>query len=586
MSSEKEKICEPEDICPICLCEPDPGTVGPCGHLLCIPCMDRILLSHKNNATIDYQLQQEYSNPDAHLSAPTLGRCPICRAELSLFDLMKGDDRKSSLIEKNFDLMKTPIAGLVYAWDGQVGNASYHFPQMELSESWDKDSQNRPLPFVNYDNVGTNIHFDNGSKPPKRKCFQEGCHFHEKSRTFHGTLVWSTEQEVGGLKWNGCRAWDVIIQFSSDLRYVSNGILVKRREAPAGVQHPWPLDGRWQVTWDREENAEPQYIEVVGGNFRLGPFQYSLDMHNPTSPRFTWPMTEFGDSATLYTALCGVDLVAHPKGPALGSTVVWTTTDPERISIKWTRQSIREQVSHDVQRFGPGSILYRQIGGLESSRASTPTYHADTIWGNTFVQALKVGLASYHFVSKTEGAYISYEHPQCGGWPPLDDGSPVPPRVSFRQVEWNGLENTFRGQIMWEEEYGTTWQGAQTWIYEIIFDSEYTCVISGKVRMIVNNQVHEMSTFGDILVYINAAITEKISSLEEEIDTIAEESYIERSPFMSDSPRRYIRFEIASTALRQRLEDERASVRTLEIMHGVLARIQQTETEAIDFNIS
>ena len=46
--------------------------------------------------------------------------------------------------------------------------------------------------------------------------------------------------------------------------------------------------------------------------------------------------------------------------------------------------------------------------------------------------------------------YVSYEHPDCTLWPPLDDGSPVPARITFTDIHWDPQRRIFRGVIDWE----------------------------------------------------------------------------------------------------------------------------------------
>ncbi len=124
-----------------------------------------------------------------------------------------------------------------------------------------------------------------------------------------------------------------------------------------------------------------------------------------------------------------------------------------------------------------------------------------------------MGLASYHFVSPTgegeEGAYISYEHERCSVWPPLDDGSPIPYRVPFKNHSYDSVTRTFRGRIAWMELYNTTWQGNNEWEYEIVFDSEFVCIIKGGVE---HDNSNFSSTYGESLNYCNAAIVEMIQS--------------------------------------------------------------------------
>jgi hypothetical protein len=221
-----------------------------------------------------------------------------------------------------------------------------------------------------------------------------------------------------------------------------------------------------------------------------------------------------------------------------------------------------------VLRFGPGGIMYRR---LDAGSRSHPTFCENTLWGNTFCQGLKVGLASYHFLSSENRAYISYEHPLCAQWPPLDDGTPVPSQVYYKNIAFDETEHVFRGTIEWQEEYGTTWQGCSKWNYEMKFDSEYTCILSGVVKSISNGtEEQEMSSFGIDLVYINAAVVDKFQSLMSHAD--------EEEPEYD----RYVRI---SRSLRERLQHEGASVRTMAMMHHVLTATQRPESEPIDFNL-
>jgi hypothetical protein len=95
-------------------------------------------------------------------------------------------------------------------------------------------------------------------------------------------------------------------------------------------------------------------------------------------------------------------------------------------------------------------------------------------WGNGH----RTGLASYHFVAR-EQAYISYEHPDCAAWPPLDNGAPVPARMPFDQMSWDEDSRTWTGSIEWEGRTGTTCDAA-CWLTHSIH-SMYTAVLSRSV---------------------------------------------------------------------------------------------------------
>jgi hypothetical protein len=153
-----------------------------------------------------------------------------------------------------------------------------------------------------------------------------------------------------------------------------------------------------------------------------------------------------------------------------------------------------------------------------------PCYNHLSLWGNVFCQKLKVGMASYHFLPGTprndfaqaeSEAYISYEHAIVAGWPPLDNGRPIPSRVQFRNITCPD-PYTFRASICWLQDYDTTWQGKSRWDYEMKFDTEFMCIISGKVRSVEiqvdgdsntkSESSEEMSLYGRELIYVNAGL--------------------------------------------------------------------------------
>ena len=493
------------DDCPVCLCSPSEAQVlfvqGPCGHALCQPCMERILLTQPN-------------------SIPTRGLCPICRCPVNLFDLVLHKNPQQVLYPaRDTNIRDCPIGGLSYVGRPE-GGPTFHFTQN--------------VPYVVTALEQKQIPF-------------ETFHWHAKSRTFHGTLT----EDAG-------RDWDVVLQFSSDLRYISNGIVIQTSRN--GPDHHYPLDGEWLVQW---ESGAMAAIYVMNNVFHFGPYRYEVDLSNRQEIKFEWP----SPLGVIQTAVEGINLDSQPQGPPVGSQVVWRTSQNER--IVWTRESMGGE---HVERLGPGGRMYRRV---DASSRTRPTYHGDCLWGNTFCQAFKVGLASYQFLSLQEGAYISYENPLCARWPPLDDGTPIPSQVYFKNISFDESERVFRGTIEWQQEYGTTWQGCSKWMYTIKFDTEYTCILSGEVKSIFHGNEEDeqdMSTFGVDLVYINAAITQYF-------DTLMSDSNEEESDYD-----RYVR---TSQNLRARLQQEGASVRTIATMNHVLTVAQQPDlNDPIDYNLS
>lgn len=514
MSNSQEIVravsTDDDDACPVCLCSPSDQLLfvaAPCKHTVCQPCMERILLA-------------QHSGTDLYI--PTRGKCPICRCQVSLFDLTFTNGDLAYPIDT--DISHSPIGGLVYKVDGRLATS----PDF----CFDKET-----PYIDFgeNGDGETISFDT-------------FHWHAKSRTFHGTL---TDEPLGS-------KWDVVLQFSSDLRFISNGVQIVKSNGRSNTRYP--LDGHWVVQW---ESGFQDLIRVSRNAFTYGGLRYVLDLSNAGQVQFEWPI----ENKVVQTAVNGVNLDEQPQGPSVGSRIEWKTSQDERIT--WTRQSVGHE---ETIRFGVGGHMYHRV---DASNRTRPTYHEDSLWGNTFCQALKVGLASYHFLSPQDGAYISYENPLCARWPSLDDGTPVPSQVYFRNMSFDETEKIFRGTIEWQQDHGTTWQGCSKWIYEMKFDSEYTCIISGGVKSIhFGNDLDEvdMSTFGADLVYINAAIMEKFDSLMNE-ETDEDESAYEC----------YVR---VSQSLRARLQREGASVRTTATMNHVLTVRQQAgSSDPIDYNL-
>jgi hypothetical protein len=300
-----------------------------------------------------------------------------------------------------------------------------------------------------------------------------------------------------------------------------------------------------------------------------------------------------------------------PMGPEPGETLRWTRiinnidadddTDDTAATMTWTRLTFKDTMPPDiVNRCGGDSgCLYQRVmtaqerAALLLSRSQPPTYHNSSIWGNTFCQALRVGLASYHFVSaggntSTTGAeegndndaqpnvYISYEHSDTAQWPALDNGRPLPSRVRFRNISFPD-PHTFRGEIRWQDDYGTPWQGQARWEYEMKFDEEFLCIVSGHVRSATlynQEEAQEWSRFGDNLIYINAALfdhfRQELNMGDENGDDVPDyEQYVEMSE-----------------RLQMRLQDEGASIRVAGTVHRLLQIAKENlSTNPVDYNL-
>jgi len=364
--------------------------------------------------------------------------------------------------------------------------------------------------------------------------------------------------------------------------------MIKRRQLPPEA-NPRPLDGQWLIKWI--DGNHSQRMHVIGGVLVQGQFQYKIDIDRRDVDNlkisFRWP-NGFGEaSGTIQHVVSGVDLVAKPNGPDIGSVIEWETNTRAKHRIQWIRETIGDIPPPTTQWFGPTGLFYRRLGLTEDESVSRPQYHTESIWGNVFIQSFRVGLASYHFINEggteLDGAYISYENPLCSNWPPLDNGSTVPGRVPFSNIEWDPSTRIFQGTIEWENRYETTWQGCTKWRYKMVFDTEYICILSGSVKSsheIGSTVERDMSTFGEGLIYANAACVDKFSALlmsrEAQNDSLAQP--------MNDTETRN-QYRSLSNDLRQRLNIEGASADSISMVDRLLASaVIRPSRNPIDFN--
>jgi hypothetical protein len=579
-----------EDACPICLfssSEPEEAKDAlvfcraACSHSLCQTCVERILLGKRQQSPSrgGMSAATDQEEEDARLNSSTLGRCPICRQAMSLFDLILSSSTcGEKLYEKNHNATSWLIHGSNYRHDTSARMSS------GMSFSFEDNCS-----ILLFDPPRL---LENGSSI-ESLVFEKDSHFHEKSCTFHGSVRFPSptarEKYI---------AMDCLLQFSRDLRYICDGYLQWHFAKLDPNTNAFPLDGTWRVQW--EHNSDTATITLRGHQWSLFQFDYQMEIVD-NLPRFTWPMRASMDATgsgipTVQTAITPIPIQTDTTttttttgGPAIGERMEWTTTHPHNPKIIWTRLLAAK---HSMVFLSPSRglpVYKRHVAATDESHPKPrPTYHAATLWGNTFCQGFRVGLASYHFVGPpSSSSYISYENPLTSQWPPLDDGSPIPSRVSFRAIEWDKTDRIFRGDICWQEDYGTTWQGCRKWMYEMKFDSTYSFIVSGSVRTIMefSSVPQEMSNFADDLVYINAAIADclRINLRLPEPDN---ENGNNDGEVVSGSPQSLSeRYVSVSQELRAQWLSENASVRTMAMLHTVLSKIWAGHESPIDMNL-
>ena len=647
-----------------------------------------------------YELDVQKLKESSIESIATLGRCPLCRSPMSLLDMKHGMTRQPVWSAgRQGDIQETPLAGNVYATRRGIGYNSFHFPPFPTAQDEGCDQTSLPYllwqeddalyPKLNNDTAGEGAA---GPSTPTKYFFERGCFYFTLTRTFHGRVY--LPDAHGNLQ-----PHNVLLCFANNHKWITGGFMLRHLATAAAEssnnleasQQYFPLEGKWKVTWYRERLpsdaslederhsslvVDTGHVNVVGNTVQdISPMRYML-RYKRDRIYFHWPgmkITQTLESECDFRTMTSKDGGGN-NIPAVGDYLKWTTTDPQQPFIVWQRESIGDSVSAistSIEYFGrsggdsgsrfnvyprfaqmqndqtwyrewrPSEVVADRL--LEANNGSgsdgRPQYHSDQLWGNTFCQGLRVGLASYHFGVRTTTnangtgervteeqpyAYISYENAACLQWPPLDDGSPIPPQVYFHDISIEEVEETrpnpdfadendngddtssslittshivFRGNIEWLQDYGTTWQNNERWEYEMHFDSQLTCIVSGTVHCITSSSSsrEEMSHYGTELIYLNAGIEQ---ALEEWMDPHTNDDEGnddepvappegDEQVLLGIDPERYQRYTQLSRRLRRRLQTEGASVRTVAMVNRVLTMSQQPgSTSPIDYNFS
>lgn len=383
----------------------------------------------------------------------------------------------------------------------------------------------------------------------------DATHFHEKSMTFHGKLSFANPVMCTNDKYFYDQL-ECSLNFSDNCHYIRRGLL--RWKFASTPVRLYPLDGAWEVQYT---NGDSTIIFVQKHSFTCFGYEYSIAIDEMTHcPQFSW--TAMPGEAVLQVS--NQPIFPGDGGPGVGETLEWETNSMGYERIVWKRHVADLDNFWRSVNIKAGNFVYQKCNQQGDGQSLGPSYHADTLWGNTFCQLFTVGMASYHFmkdpdIDGTYQAYISYESPRTEAWPSLDNGETVPARVPFRNVQWGPETRTFKGDICWEEDYNTTWMSESKWSYEIVFDPNFMFVASGAVLRAMG----EPHQFGSDLVYINAAL---------------------------ETPLREIRETTQSTGayfgvIRQCRDSGGASPGTLEMLGEVAMTVMDDRESVFDFNL-
>ena len=449
------------------------------------------------------------------------------------------------------------------------------------------------VPIENDDRDGENDEEDGvGNRPSSITMIEfDSYHFHRDSMTFRGRVSFA-DRPVRGNADDGYRydALECALHFSEGGRYVRCGYLRWRYASmpPTSTDHRdcYPLDGTWEVRYRDDGNGDEcevpiaavDVVRVQGHAWTASGVRYRVVVGEDDRPRFG-PAARGGrrlpDDRVSDRRVSGIGVA--PVG--VGETMEWTTPDPPRLSsphrrpggtVSWKRLTSGLRDSWRSVDVDVGALVYHRCAGNDGGRHSSgPRYRPDAIWGNTFCQGFCVGMASYHFLENADPAatgghraYISYESPRTEMWPSLDNGDAVPSRVPFRDVMWDEGTRTFRGEICWELECGTTWMNESTWSYEMRFDPTYAFVESGTVSRSAGRESH---LFGFDLVYVNAAVEAHLREVLRGPPRATTGAYLD--------------------AVRRWRDEGNASPATLEMLGELAMNVMDERESIIDFNL-
>lgn len=277
----------------------------------------------------------------------------------------------------------------------------------------------------------------------------------------------------------------------------------------------YPLDGIWSVNWQSGNTIQ---IKVQNHFFECFGESYQIELDENHRPWFYWP-TDLANGEEPFKQTSNLQIVPGVYVPGVGDVVEWSSYHE---TIIWERIATAADLGYEFVNLRPTSFSsYQKVNNRQDDddQPLIPSYRNNTLWGNTFCQALCIGLASYHFLEPDAdgvyNAYISYEHPLTSQWPNLDNGMAVPSQVPFRNIRWNSETRTFSGDISWLQDYGTTWNGESEWSYEIKFDPAFMFISTGTCT----RSEEEPNEFGRDLIYVNAALEQAMREMPGGFDT-------------------------------------------------------------------
>jgi len=127
--------------------------------------------------------------------------------------------------------------------------------------------------------------------------------------------------------------------------------------------------------------------------------------------------------------------------------------------------------------------------------------------------------------------------------------------------------------------------GCKEWNYEMHFDSDFVCILSGSVKSVTTEgREEEMSKFGQSLIYVNAAIRERIEQGALEVSVHGEVNSDDGDE-EADAASRVRKIISVRNEMKDRLITEGATNSSLrQIYRASLGAIEEEE-DPVDYNL-
>ncbi len=185
--------------------------------------------------------------------------------------------------------------------------------------------------------------------------------------------------------------WEVIMQFSSDFRYVIHGVLVKRPKKPEvtdNIYHHHPFDGKWifyknpssggteidtiridDINMESLSDCDMDTVTICRSKFEYLGITYHIARRVRDEDGCTIP-TVIQSSSSNDTEIMFVpnpkgrdhildDTIPEPEGPEVGSLIFWMSNNSNLPAMVWVSLKSRYFLVHFTERLSTLYMLHR-----------------------------------------------------------------------------------------------------------------------------------------------------------------------------------------------------------------------------------